>query len=160
MKGGITDLASHDKLCAFSLFPIKRVSEVAKLLLCIVQSAHLLVDDLQLFHTRAYILPRCDVSRCGVDGVSPLRAFSIFSRAAIFACRSLVFVSLVATVRFSSEALLPILWISRFMRSGDCTIRERVREMLSVTVSISLVTFSCMPQTLGFEIVLVESGRC
>ena len=82
----------------------------------------------------------------------------MLSSAAILACKSLVFVSLAATVRFSSAALLPMLWMSRLMRSGDCTMRERVREMLSVRVSISLVTFSCMTRTLVFETVL-GTGR-
>ena len=82
------------------------------------------------------------------------RTFSMLRSAAIFVCRSRVFASLVATVRLSSAAVLPMLVMLRLMRSGDCTMRERVREMLSVRVSISLVTFSCMTRTLVFETVL------
>lgn len=71
------------------------------------------------------------------------RTFSMLRSAAIFVCRSRVFASLVATVRLSSAAVLPMLVMLRLMRSGDWTMRERVRLIVSVTVAISVVTFSC-----------------
>lgn len=67
----------------------------------------------------------------------------MFSSAAIFVCRSRVFASFNATVRFSSAAEWPMVEMVRLMRSGDCTMRVRVRFMFSEEVAISAATFSC-----------------
>lgn len=67
----------------------------------------------------------------------------MLSSAAIFVCRSRVFASLDATVRFSSAAEWPMVEMVRLMRSGDCTMRVRVRFMFSEDVAISAATFSC-----------------
>lgn len=67
----------------------------------------------------------------------------MLSSAEIFVCKSRVLTSFAATVRLSSAAADPIAEILRLIRSGDCTIRERVREMFSDAVFIALFTFSC-----------------
>lgn len=61
----------------------------------------------------------------------------MLSKALILDWRSLALVSCIITVFLSSLAVELIVVIVRLIRSGDCTIRERVRLIASDTLAIS-----------------------
>jgi hypothetical protein len=70
------------------------------------------------------------------------QTFSILNRALILAWRSLALASCMFTVRLSSIAVEPMTEMLRLMRSGDWTIRERVRAIESETLAISSLRVS------------------
>jgi len=90
-------------------------------------------------HTRE--CPRCGLMGCLRNVVR--QTFSRLSKAFVFDRRSLAFASCMTTVRLSSMTVEPIVVILRLIRSGDWTIRERVRAMESATLETSLLRFSC-----------------
>lgn len=61
----------------------------------------------------------------------------MLNKAVIFACKSRALPSWSETSRLSSMAVEPIETIVRLMRSGDWTIRARVREIESVAMTVS-----------------------
>ena len=79
------------------------------------------------------------------------RTFSMSTSAAIFAWRSRFLASLAATARLSSAAAEPMVEMLRLMRSGDCTMRARVREMPSDAAFISLLTRSCGARSVAVQ---------
>lgn len=72
--------------------------------------------------------------------------FSMFVKALILACKSLALASCISAVFLSSVAVELIVAIVRFMRSGDWTIRDRVRVTVSETLAISPLSASCLDE--------------
>lgn len=71
---GVSHLASHDELCALAFLAVEGILEVCELFLRRIERAHLLLNNLQLFYTRADVLPRRqDLAVHSGEGDAPSR---------------------------------------------------------------------------------------
>lgn len=112
------------------------IFEIAKLFLRGLQQENFFLDRLQLLDTWSNVLV-WGFQKARYKELATHFTFSMLNKAVVLAWRSLALDSWSVTVFLSSIAVEPMETMVRFIRSGDWTIRERVRDIVSVAKTVS-----------------------